>query len=126
MKAFFALASFMLLLLCTQNASAQEERAVAGFVGNSVKVFDESMKPSGQFTPSELAVVKTAVRKGSTPFYNIEFGEKTYLVLGSKITFEDRPRTDMVPCNNRQGDFEAATFNSTMGSGEQKSCSSVD
>ena len=73
-----------------------------------------------------LRCLTKAVRKGSTPFYNIEFGEKTYLVLGSKITFEDRPRTDMVPCNNRQGDFEAATFNSTMGSGEQKSCSSVD
>lgn len=124
MKTLFVSAAFIILGAFGQQALAQvEERGVEGFVGNSVRVFDESMKPSGQFKAADLSSVRSATRNGSTPFYRIQVANKTYLVLGSKIKFRDKPRTDMIPCNTRQGDFEAATHNSTMGSGEQKSCS---
>lgn len=123
MKKLLAVACFSLL---ASGVSAQEEtRQVIGFVGKSVQVFDENLKPVGQLSPAELTGVTSATKNGSTPFYRVEQDGKILMILGNKITFADRPKTDMIPCNTRESDFQGASFNSTMGSGEKKACSEV-
>lgn len=120
MKRFFFAGCILMFSL---SAHAQEDaRAVSDFIGPSVQLFDQKLKPLRKVTPGELSGVTSATKNGSTPFYRIEHGGESVLVLGSKIVFDDRPRTDMIPCNTRSGDFEVATFNSTMGSGEKKAC----
>lgn len=112
------------LLVFSLGAQAQEDaRTVKDFIGSSVQLFDEQLKPLRKVSSGELSGVTSATKNGATPFYRIERDGEVFFVLGSKIVFDDRPRTDMIPCNTRSGDFEVATFNSTMGSGEKKACS---
>ena len=112
------------LALGTANAG-EEPRTVTGFVGNKVQTFDTNFKPAGSLDTSKLSGVTSAVKHDSRPFYKIEVDGTEYYVLASKINFADRPRTDMVACNTRKADFQASTFNSTMGSAEKKDCANL-